>query len=119
MKKWIIRALILLAYFIPYVFLSMQHDLNNWSMFGYGGMIIAFLVLILLCMKTNNIIVGIIGNIVTFSTSYLCISNTTEEKWSWYFKPFSPHGLLIFVSVLLLLIQIVFWIVDKKKRHIK
>lgn len=119
MKKWIIRAAILLAYCIPYIFLSMQYDLNNWSILGYGGMIIAFLVLMILCINTNNITIGIMGNIMTFSTSYLCISNITIEKWNWYFKPFTAHGLLKFVSVVLLLIQLVFWIVDKKKEHVE
>ncbi len=82
----------------------------------YVGIIIVPLILICLCIMTNNIVIGIIGNIITFLISYLCISNVVTERWSWYFKPFSSLDMLIFISAILLFVEILLWIFIERGR---
>ncbi|MCT4606007.1 MAG: hypothetical protein N4A64_07850 [Marinisporobacter sp.] len=109
MKKLTIRGVLLFAYCIPYGFLLMYNDFNNRSALEYVGIMIVPLILICLCIMTNNIGIGIIGNIITFSISYLCISNVVTERWSLYFKPFFPRDILIFISAILVLVEILLW----------
>ena len=107
MKKWIIRLLLLVVFSFPYVYFSMYQDLINSSMIGYGLMIATLIFLIFICKKTHNLPVGALGNIISFIASYLLISCSTGEKWSYYFKPFTSVGLLIFVSIAIIILQLV------------
>ena len=62
-KKWIIRILLLIAYCVPYAFLSINGDANYGTMMFYGVMVVAFFLLCLVSIKTKNIAVIFIGNI--------------------------------------------------------
>ncbi|MBU3101289.1 MULTISPECIES: hypothetical protein [Clostridium] len=107
MKKWIIRLLLLVLFSFPYVYFSMYQDLINSSMIGYGLMIVVLIFLIFICKKTHNLPVGALGNIISFIASYLMVIYSTDEKWSYYFKPFTSVGLLIFVSIAIIILQVV------------
>ncbi|MBU3175250.1 hypothetical protein KPL47_02590 [Clostridium estertheticum] len=107
MKKWIIRLLLLVLFSFPYVYFSMYQDLINSSMIGYGLMIVVLIFLIFICKKTHNLLVGALGNILSFIASYLMVTYSTDEKWSYYFKPFTSVGLLIFVSIAIIILQVV------------
>lgn len=107
MKKWIVRLLLLVVFSFPYVYFSMYQDLINSSMIGYGLMIATLIFLIFICKKTHNLPIGALGNIISFIASYLLISCSIGEKWSYYFKPFTAVGLLIFVSIASIIIQLV------------
>jgi FtsH-binding integral membrane protein len=106
-KKWSARLLLLVVFCFPYVYFSMYQDLINSSMIGYGLMIATLIFLISICKKTHNLPVGALGNIISFIASYLLISCSTGEKWSYYFKPFTSVGLLIFVSIAIIILQLV------------
>ncbi|MCB2300914.1 hypothetical protein [Clostridium tagluense] len=106
MKKWIVRLLLLVVFSFPYVYFSMYQDLINSSMIGYGLMIATLIFLIFICNKTHNFPVGALGNIISFIASYLLITCSTGEKWSYYFKPFTSVGLLIFVSIAIIILQL-------------
>ncbi|MCB2356927.1 hypothetical protein [Clostridium estertheticum] len=107
MKKWIIRLLLLVVFSFPYVYFSMYQDLINSSMIGYGLMIIVLIFLIFICKKTHNLPVGALGNIISFTVSHLMVTYSTDEKWSYYFMPFTSVGLLIFVSIAIIILQVV------------
>ncbi|MCB2312075.1 hypothetical protein LGL55_11820 [Clostridium tagluense] len=106
MKKWIVRLLLLVVFSFPYVYFSMYQDLINSSMIGYGLMIATLIFLIFICKKTHNFPVGALGNIISFIVSYLMITCSRGEKWSYYFKPFTSVGLLIFVSIAIIILQL-------------
>ncbi|MHC1747284.1 MAG: hypothetical protein AB9856_02705 [Cellulosilyticaceae bacterium] len=110
MKNKIIGATALIAYCFPYVFFAMQKDLNEWSMFGHRIATIACIVLLLICIRTRNIMICIIGNFITYTASSLCLLNVVGEKWTWYFTPFTARGLLLFLSIALAVMQIIVYV---------
>ena len=119
MKRSIIRVLLILGYCIPFVFLAMNEDASTGTLWFYLIMILGFSSLCYGGIKTNNYIVVIIGNIVSFISSCIFALNFYTDKWEYYFKPFLPNQLIIFETVIAFLIQIIFVIyyVRKKKRN--
>ena len=117
MNKKLIKFLILLAYFIPYGYLAMKGDATSGTMVYYGLLIAGFGILCGTAIRTNNIIILIIGNILSFASSYLFIlRKLPSEEWSWYFKPFTPVGLLVLITIVSSLIQIAFIITVKIRK---
>lgn len=122
MNKWLIRGLLLIGYCIPFAFLSMYGDVTYDTMLLYGLMIAGLSLLCFSVIKSKQFIVVILGNILSFITSFICIqqfyTNINTDKWSWYFKPFTATAMLVIISILALLIQLVFiyfhW---KKSKH--
>lgn len=119
MQRTIIRILLILGYCIPFVFLAMNEDVTTGTLWFYLIMILGFAALCYGCIKTNNYIIVIIGNIVSFISSCIFALNFYTDKWEYYFKPFLPNQLIIFETVIAFLIQIIFVIYNvlKKKRN--
>ncbi len=85
----------------------MNADVRKRSILLYGIIIFCFLVYSIILRKIKNIQVLIIGNILSYLSSYFFISINETEKWSWYFKPFTSTGLLILISVILFSFQLI------------
>ena len=105
-KKWIIRILLLIAYCVPYAFLSINGDANYGTMMFYGVMVVAFFLLCLVSIKTNNIANIFIGNILSFVSSSISLMFGDLEAMSWYFKPFTVQSLLMVISIVVMIIQV-------------
>lgn len=105
MKNWIIRLLLLIGYCIPYAFLAMNGDASYGTMLFYGVMIICLTFLTRGIIRTKNIAIIFIGNILSYLSSYLFMLQEQTEKWSWYFKPFTAGGLLLTLSIIAFLLQ--------------
>ena len=106
MRKIVIGILIACLYCFPFVYFSMHQDFVNGSMFGYLIMIVVTSLLAFLGKRFSNLIFLIIGNILSVTISFYFISEMTgNERWGGYFKPLSPHQLLILVSFLNLIPQ--------------
>ncbi|KOC30901.1 hypothetical protein [Clostridium botulinum] len=114
MKKWIVRVLILIIYSFPYVYFGMYKDLTTASMVGYGLMLVALTILLIICEKTNNLVISILGNITSFVTSYILVSNLTCEKAGYYFKPFTAIGCCKFDTTVILIVQLITIAIIKK-----
>ena len=69
-KVWILRVLLLLAYCIPFAFFSVNGDAAFGTILFYGVMIVGFAILYLEALKTNNVAVLYIGNILSFISFY-------------------------------------------------
>ena len=107
MNKKLIKFLMLMAYCIPYGYLAMNGDATSGTMIFYGFMIAGFGILCGTAIRTNNTIILIIGNILSFISSYFFILRKLQsEVWSWYFKPFTPAGLLALITIVSFIIQI-------------
>lgn len=106
MNKKLTRALMLLVYSVPYGYLAMKGDVDFGTIIFYGPMIISFGILCGIAVRTKNTIVLIIGNILSFISSYLFTSRNLPREWSWYFKPFTPVGLLSLVTIVFFIIQV-------------
>ena len=107
MKTNFIRALLLLGYCVPFVFLAMNEDATVGTLWFYLIMIIGFGILSYASAKTKNSWIVVIGNILSFASSCIFASNFQTPKWEYYFKPFLPNQLIVFETVIALVIQIV------------
>jgi|SRR5699024_6425737 len=117
MNKKLIKLLMLMAYCIPYVYIAMNGDATSRTMIFYGFMIIAFGILCRTATRTHNTIILIIGNILSFISSYfLILRKLPSEEWSFYFKPFTPIGLLGLITIVSFIIQIVSIIIVKVRK---
>ena len=114
-KKWLIRMLLLIAYCVPYAFLSINGDANSGIMIFYGVMVGAFFLLCLASIKTKNIAVIFIGNIFSFVFSYICVMLGDLEAKAWYFKPFTAQSLLIAISIAATIMQMIVVYMIKKR----
>lgn len=105
MDKFLTKAILLIAYIIPYVFLALDGDLSGYAMMSYGTMIAAFLGLCWTAIKTGYAKLVYFGNIMSFISSWIAVDSSDLVKMSWYFKPFTAHQLLIIISLVLFVVQ--------------
>lgn len=107
MNKRLVNFLMILAYCVPYQFLAMYGDYNFDTMLFYILMFLCFGILMWISARNNTVVTLVIGNLLSFFSSFLFIRYDPYD-WSNYFHPFSPVGLLLFVTTILLLIQLLF-----------
>lgn len=105
MKKTIINILNLILSGVPFIFISMYLDYTKRSMIGYLIMILTYILLASInSAKIKKTIV--LGNLISYSLSYVFIINIPIGPWDGYFKPFSTTDFLIFATVLSILMQL-------------
>ncbi len=85
-KSWLIRALLLTAYCVPFAFFSVKGDITSGTMVYYGVMIVSFVILYRCALKTDNIPIIFIGNILSFMSSYLTAKLSQLDPMGWYCK---------------------------------
>ena len=115
-KTWIIRALLLIAYCVPFAFLSVNGDATSGTMLVYGVMIAGFALLCWGALKTNNFAVLYIGNVLSFASSYAVAKLTGLEPMGRYFKPFTSYGLIIAISVVAIIVHTIIVLIYKAKK---
>lgn len=98
-KSWLIRALLLTAYCVPFAFFSVKGDITSGTMVYYGVMIVSFVILYRCALKTDNVPIIFIGNILSFISSYLTAKLSQLDPMGWYCKPFTSHSLIVAISV--------------------
>ena len=118
-KTTLIRILLLIAYCVPFAFLSVNGDATSGTMLFCGVMIAGFALLCLIAIKTNNVPILYIGNVISLASSYGVAKLTGLEPMGHYFKPFTSYGLIIVISVVAIIIQtvIVLFCARKKGGH--
>lgn len=108
MREWKIKIIMLLAYCVPYTYLAMNGDISSRTMIFYGFMIACLGTLCFIAIKTKNAPILVIGNILSFISSYFFILRNQTEEWNWYFKPFTSFGLLRWTTIVAFVIQVLF-----------
>ena len=116
MKKYINQVLILFGYCVPYAFFAIYGDAQLHTMIFYGFMLLAIFLLLHLSLKLKNKRLVVVGNVLSFLSSYACTSIFFTDNMGWYFKPFTSNSFLILISILILMIQLVF-IFPSKQKH--
>ena len=114
-KTWLVRVLLLSAYCVPYTFLAINGDATSGTMLFYGVMVAAFSLLCWGSIKTNNMMIVLIGNVISFLSSYIATLSGDLEARAGYFKPFTAESLLITISVVVTVIQVITVVVYKVK----
>jgi hypothetical protein len=107
MKKYIVRGLLLFVYCVPYAFLSVMGDAAAGTLFFYGVMIVSFSLLCWGALKSNNVAILYIGNVLSMVSSLLIAKLNGMEPMGYYFKPFTSYSLMLVISVAALIIQVV------------
>ncbi|MDF2946455.1 MAG: hypothetical protein K0S51_1134 [Bacillales bacterium] len=94
----------------------MLNDFKERSLIGYLIMFVCSLFLVILSKVLKTYMPIAIGNCISFLASYKYINDfsSSNEIWGNYFKPLTPHGLVIFVSLVLIVYQIVLYIKSNK-----
>lgn len=119
MNKWLVSVLLLGGYCIPFVFLSTYGDATYDTMWLYVLMIVGFSLLGFCTIKSKQFAIVILGNIISFLSSYICSSQYYADEWNWYFKPFTPNMLIVIISIVAFGVQIGFALSVYKKQRIK
>ena len=100
------KALLFLAYALPYPFLAMWEDATFGTAWCYG---LSILLLILLCrisIKRKLTKTMLAGNALSLLLSLLLVSLFRTEKWLWYFTPFTPLQMPLFLTALTVLLEL-------------
>lgn len=116
-KSWIIRLLLLIAYCVPFAFLSVNGDATSGTMLFYGVMIAGFALLCWGVLKTNNVAVLYIGNLLSFVSSYAVAKLSRLEPMGHYFKPFTSHSLIVAISIVAIIVQTIIVLICAKKKR--
>ena len=107
MKNNITKAMLILGYCIPFVFLAMNEDALTGTPWFYLIAILGFGALCYISVKTKNTVIIFLGNILSFTSSCTFAWFFQTKKWEYYFKPFLPNQLIIFETIIAFIIQIV------------
>lgn len=115
-KTTLIRILLLIAYCVPFAFLSVNGNATSGTMLFYGVMIAGFALLCWGAIKTNNVAILYIGNVISFASSYGVAKLSGLEPMGHYFKPFTSYGLIIAISIVAIVIQTVIVLICAHKK---
>ena len=116
-KAWIIRVLMLIAYCVPFAFLSVNGDATSGTMLFYGVMVTGFAFLLCGALKTNNIAVLYLGNFLSFTSSYAVAKLSDLEPMGHYFKPFTSYSLIVLFSITAIVMQTIILVIYAKKKR--
>ena len=105
MNKTIIKALLLLGYCVPYVFLAMQGDITYNTMSFYLFLVLGLSVLLFFVIKYKEYSLLIIGNLLSFITSFTFMQFYYTELWDWYYKPFSASMFIATITAVIASIE--------------
>lgn len=116
-KDWIIRVFLLIAYCVPFAFLSVNGDATSGTISFYGVMIAGFALLGFGALKTNNVAVLYIGNVLSFVSSCAAAELSGLEPMGHYFKPFTSHSLIVAISVAVLIVHTIIVLIYAAKKR--
>ncbi len=115
-KAWTIRAFLLSAYYIPFAFLSVNGDATFGTMLFYGLMIAGFAFLCWGALKTNDIAVIYIGNILSLISSYAVAKLYGLELMGQYFKLFTSYSLIVSIPVFVFIVNTIIVLIYRVKK---
>lgn len=113
MNKMILRILLILIACIPYTFLAVYGDAKYGTMLFYGLMIVGLSLFCWGALKTNNIPIIYIGNILSFFFSYIIAKILRLKAMAYYFKPFTSFSLIIILSIVAIIIQTIYVLIKR------
>ena len=118
----ILPFIIFTIYCIPYVYLSIRKDFEDDSKINYIIMAMVTVVLSYLIGLIRADLSLILGNIVSFSTSYFYNAlRLPDPKWEKYFSPVTSVEQIVLISLAALVLQMIVYTVARKraKRYIR
>ena len=120
MKKWWIGLVVLAGYSIPFVYLALLKDFKTGTLLGYVALLIGFTVLAFIGQRWGHLLFVIAGNVLSYFISVYVAGQTDAYGFDSYFKPLTAEQLILFVSLLMLIPQLIAIVVamslEAKKR---
>lgn len=114
--------MIFTIYCIPYVYLSIRKDFEDDSKVNYIIMAIVTVVLPYLSGLIRADLSLVLGNIISFSTSYFYNAlRLPDPKWEKYFSPFNSVEQIVLISLAAFVLQMIVYTLARKraKRYIR
>lgn len=114
--------MIFTIYCIPFVYLSIRKDFEDDSKVNYIIMAMVTVVLSYLSGLIRADLSLVLGNIVSFSTSYFYNAlRLPDPKWEKYFSPFTSVEQIVLISLAALVLQMIVYTLARKraKRYIR
>jgi len=98
------KDLLYAGYAAPYAFLCLYADAEFGTLAAH---VLSLIILIMLAsLLRRRIALLLAGNMLSFFSSSFCLSLIQDERWAWYFKPFSAFGFMALLSIVLLALQL-------------
>ena len=116
-KASIIRVVLLTAYCVPFAFLAVNGDAISGTVLFYGVMVAGFVLLLCGALKTNNIAILYLGNLLSFASSYTVAKLSGLEPMGHYFKPFTSYSLIVTISIVAIIVQTIIVLIYAKKKR--
>ena len=121
-RKKITNTILAIGYCLPLAFAAVFMDWARGQITYYWFFVGFMLALFFIAFVEKKLWLSIIGNVVSAAVSYgLSLLFMKPEKWAEYSKLFTPQSWIITVSVLVAVLQIVFWIlirwIAKKRKN--
>ncbi|MDU9690206.1 hypothetical protein O0Q50_03430 [Priestia aryabhattai] len=114
--------MIFTIYCIPYVYLSIRKDFEDDLKVNYIIMAIVTVVLSYLSGLIRADLSLVLGNIISFSTSYFYNAlRLPDPKWEKYFSPFNSVEQIVLISLAAFVLQMIVYTLARKraKRYIR
>ena len=109
-RKKITNTILAIGYCMPVAFAAVFMDWAKGQITYYWFYVGFMLALFFIAFVEKKLWLSIIGNLVSGAASYgLSLLFMKPEKWAEYSKLFTPQSWIITVSVLVAVLQIVFW----------
>ena len=116
-KAWVVKILMLIAYCVPFAFLAVNGDATSGTLLFYGVMVAGFVLLLCGALKTNNIAILSLGNLLSFASSYTVAKLSGLEPMGHYFKPFTSYSLIVTISIVAIIVQTIIVLIYAKKKR--
>lgn len=107
MNKWLKKGVLIVGYCVPFAFIATYGDAVYHTMALYALMVGGYSGLCYVAVKSKQMDVIIVGNILSSLSSYYCSRQFYINDWNGYFKPFTPSGLIIIISGSVMIIQLI------------
>lgn len=109
-RKKITNTILAVGYCLPIAFAAVFMDWAKGQITFYWFYVAFMLSLFFIAFVEKKLWLAVLGNVVSAAVSYgVSLLFMKPEKWAEYSKLHTPQSWIITVSVIMLLLQILFW----------
>lgn len=107
MKKGLVGLIVLIGYTIPFVYFALLEDFKTGTLLGYVLLLVMFTALAYVGQRFSHLLFVVFGNLVSYFVSIYFAGQRNDFGWDGYFKPLTAEQLILFVSLLMLIPQLI------------
>lgn len=107
MKKGLVGLIVLIGYTVPFVYFALLEDFKMGTLLGYVLLLVMFTALAYVGQRFSHLLFVVVGNLVSYFVSVYFAGQRNDFGWDGYFKPLTAEQLILFVSLLMLIPQLI------------